>query len=87
MQILTNNNVDAKNHIEKDIKFNDSYISYSLGGNPVAQDFMKKLGEKLHSSLGTEVFYLKTDGSDELAILLKDKAEKPNQKTKKRPGL
>jgi hypothetical protein len=42
MQILTNNNVDAKNHIEKDIKFNDSYISYSLGGNPVAQDFMKK---------------------------------------------
>lgn len=48
---------------------------------------MKKLGEKIQSSLGTEVYYIRTDLSDDPAVLLKgDKEEnKNNQKRKMKP--
>lgn len=87
MQILTKNNFDAANTLDKNFHAKDSFVSFLLGDDEQGQDFMKKLGEKIQSSLGTEVYYIRTDLSDDPAVLLKgDKEEnKNNQKRKMKP--
>jgi hypothetical protein len=81
LQILTRNNFDASNSLEKDFHIKDSFTSFLMGDNQEGQEFMEKLGKKLHEKLGTEVYYIRTDINDEPAVLIK-KENKNKQKIK-----
>lgn len=81
LQILTRNNFDAANILEKDFHIKDSFTSFLMGDNKEGQEFMESLGKKLHEKLGTEVYYIKTDINDEPAVLIKHE-NKNKQKMK-----
>jgi hypothetical protein len=81
LQILTRNNFDAANSLEKDFHIKNSFTSFLMGDNQEGQEFMEKLGKKLQEKLGTEVYYIRTDLNDEPAALIK-KENKNKQKIK-----